>query len=208
MNIINMLGVRYLIAPGRLPEDRFEQVFLDPTKRLITYRNPHVLPRAFLVDSAIVARSEGEVFTSLNSTSFNPSHVAVLEKPPAEKILPQDSTSTVRVAEYASRTITLEVHASAPGLLVLSEIYYPAGWKAFVDGSETEIYRTNSVLRSVIVPAGTHRVNFSFEPSVYSLGYAITNGAWIATLLLILAGVWQIPSVRAKIHLRRGERAG
>jgi len=208
MNIINMLGVRYLIAPGRLPEDRFEQVFLDPTKRLITYRNPHVLPRAFLVDSAIVAGSEGDVFANLNSSSFNPSHAAVLEKSPAQEILPQDSTSMVRVVEYASRAITLEVHASAPGLLVLSEIYYPAGWKAFVDGSETEIYRTNSVLRSVIVPAGTHRVNFSFEPSVYSLGYGITNGAWIATLLLILAGVWQIPSVRAKIHLRRGKRAG
>jgi uncharacterized membrane protein YfhO len=91
-------------------------------------------------------------------------------------------------------------------LLVLSEIYYPAGWNAMIDGAETEIYRTNSILRSVVVPAGDHEVVFSFDPPIYHLGYSVSNGAWALTGLLILVGAWRNPSIRNRFGKKAAER--
>ncbi|MEO8169197.1 MAG: YfhO family protein, partial [bacterium] len=88
---------------------------------------------------------------------------------------------------------------SATSLLVLSEIYYPAGWEAYIDGAETEIYKTNYILRSVIVPAGSHEVVFKFEPKLYALGYTLTNVAWGVAILCILIGLWQTPAVRKRL---------
>ncbi|MEK7250679.1 MAG: YfhO family protein, partial [Bacteroidota bacterium] len=80
--------------------------------------------------------------------------------------------------------IILEAKTSQDGLLVLSEMYYP-GWKASVDGVETEIYRTDYNLRSVFVGAGEHKVEVKFEPATFR------NGMWIsiATLLVCIAGI-------------------
>jgi uncharacterized membrane protein YfhO len=132
----------------------------------------------------------------INSPAFDPSVTAIMEKDPGVKT--PDSTS-VEVEEYHSRRIKVRAYTSAPALLVLSEIYYPAGWKAFVDGHETEILRTNSILRSVVVPAGSHEIVFSFDPESYALGWIVTNAAWGITALCIIGGLWFIPSVRGRL---------
>ena len=62
----------------------------------------------------------------------------------------------------------------------MSEIYYPAGWVARVDGKETPIYPVNTILRGVMVPAGSHTVTLDFEPA--DLRY----GRWISRLALLL----------------------
>ena len=59
MSVINMLNVRYLVAGGRLPEDRFRLVNVDEAKRMLTYENPAALPRAFFVREATPARARG-----------------------------------------------------------------------------------------------------------------------------------------------------
>jgi uncharacterized membrane protein YfhO len=67
-------------------------------------------------------------------------------------------------------------------LLVLSEIYYPAGWNAHVDGTPAEIHRTNYILRSVVVPSGSHEVVFKFEPTFYDIGYTLSNAGGLLRL--------------------------
>ena len=90
-------------------------------------------------------------------------------------------------------------------LLVVSEIYYPAGWHATIDGAETEILKTNYVLRSVVVPAGRHTVEFRFNPASTALGYTVSQAGWGAALLLILAGAF--PFVREKLGKKAGEKS-
>ncbi len=186
MAVVNMLGVRYFIAPGELPTGRFALAHSDPSKGIFAYHNPHALPRAFFVDEALEVRSDTEVFAVLNSPAFDPSRTAVLQDPLPTEISPRDTMTEARIVDYRSRLISLETSTSAPALLVLSEVFYPAGWKAFVDGKETPILRTNSILRSVVVPAGTHTVVFSFEPTAYEAGWKLTHAAWAATALLLL----------------------
>jgi len=60
-------------------------------------------------------------------------------------------------------------------------VYYPAGWKAYVDGEEVPIYRANYLFRAVPVPAGEHTVTLRFEPESHRIGLIIS---WITTLLV------------------------
>jgi len=197
MNVVNMLNVRYVVSSLQLPADRFTPVHTDQSRKMVVYRNLSSLPRAFFVRDIAVAGSESGVFDLINSPAFDPSVTAILEKDPGVK--PMADSTSVQIEEYQSRRIRLRTFATGPSLLVLSEIYYPAGWNASVDGQPVEIYRTNSILRSVAVPEGSHEITFSFEPSTYSAGQVTTHVAWGITALCILAGLWSVPTIRQRL---------
>jgi hypothetical protein len=199
MNVVNMLNAKYLLAAGQLPADRFRLVNVDESKRIVTYENPGCLPRAFFVDTIWVAQDDQKVFRMLNSAEFDASHTAILEKPPGMQVDRPESTF-VDITEFKSTQIVLQTYASSSALLVLSEVYYPAGWKAFVDGNEVPILKTNYVLRSVVVPAGRHQVTFKFEPAVYRIGWAITHAAWGVSILCILVGLWRAPAFLSRFR--------
>ncbi len=199
LNVLNMLNVEYLVVPGLLPETSpFKQVNVDQTQRLITYMNPAALPRAWYVGDITVAGSDHEVFQKLNAPDFDPARTAICAIRPAAPVETPDSGSLPVITQYESGRIALHSDTKVPTLLVLSEIYYPAGWKAFVDGEETEILRTNYVLRSIPVPAGNHEIEFRFEPETYRIGWILSNAAWGVTALLVLFGAWRLPSVRSR----------
>jgi membrane protein YfhO len=192
LNVINMLNVKYLVGDQRMQ---------DGTARLVTQLNPGFLARAWFVDSVVVSRSKEQTFRILNSPSWNPATTAILEKDLPSK--PSTSRADgVAVPNYTSREISLKTNTAGTALLVISEIYYPAGWRAFIDGTETEIYKTNYILRSVLVPPGNHEVQLRFDPPVYYLGYTLTQGAWGLVVLLILAGLLRKPSVMRKLGLK------
>jgi hypothetical protein len=202
MNVVNMLNTEYILAQGRLPEDRFTLVNADNAKKILTYRNNRALPRAFFVNGVELAQSPAEVFATLNSPAFDAGKTAVLENVAGIQVSAPDSASA-RITEYQSRHIAIQVFASSPALLVVSEVYYPAGWKAFVDGKESEIYKTNSILRSVLVPAGAHEVAMNFDPPMYRAGYMASNIAWAIALICILLGLWRMPQIRELLKKRK-----
>jgi uncharacterized membrane protein YfhO len=201
MNIVNMLNAKYMIAQGRLPEDKFQPVAYDQTRQTVTHLNPAFQPRAFFVNEVTVVKNKNEVFQTLNSAVFNSRTNAVLEKQPS--VFPQksDSVSAV-ITSYKSSQIEIATYCNNTSLLVLSEVYYPAGWKAYIDGNETEIYKTNYILRSVVVPSGNHKVEFKFDPPIYLTGFTITHIAWIITILLIMIGMYQSPIGRKLLKSR------
>lgn len=205
MNIINMLNAKYLVVQFQLPEDRFSLVNVDQVKRTLVYQNPHALPRVFFVDSVVAARNQTQVFNILNSPTFNSGTTAVVEKPIAQPMTRPDSSSA-EIAEYQSRRIVIKAYTSSPALLVLSEVYYPAGWKASIDGTETEIFKTNYILRSVVVPAGSHEVTFTFDPPIYAIGWNLSRAAWGITFLCIVIGLWQIPEIRSRLGGKKREQ--
>jgi hypothetical protein len=188
MNTTNMLNAKYLLSIGKLPEDKFRVVHIDQAKGIVTSLNLTCLPRAFFVNQALVARNKSEVFETLNSPSFNPQVQAILEEEPSP-VPTKPDTGSVTITSYHAHDIQLEAFTDKPSLLVLSEVYYPPGWKAYVDGKETTIYKTNYVLRSVVVPAGKHIVEFKYYSATYALGLTVSSLGWGISAAMILAGV-------------------
>jgi uncharacterized membrane protein YfhO len=72
-----------------------------------------------------------------------------------------------------------------------------------VDGQETEILKTNYILRSIVVPPGSHTIEFRYDPPMYRAGYLISNVAWAIALCCVLIGLWRLPWVQAKLKSRK-----
>ncbi len=156
--------------------------------------NPTALPRAFMLHHIHIAPTEAELTAYIQGPDFNHRTTAVLEKEPGHALSVPDSgaADSVRITGYENNSIALDVHAAADGLLVLSEIYYP-GWKGFVDGNETEVFRTDYHLRGVFVPRGVHRVDVRFAPASFEQGGIITLAA-----LLICTGGGALSLIRSR----------
>jgi len=190
--VFDMLNTKYYLA---------KQAGKDGDEKVVAQLNPDCLPRAWFVDSFVVSSSKAQSLGILNSESWQPRTTAILDKEPATK--PGKSNgAAVTSFQYASGHISIAVNAPNPALLVVSEIYYPGGWRATIDSAETEIYKTNHILRSVLVPAGSHTIEMTFAPKSYESGMLVSEAAWGVTMLLIVVGVVQLPWVRGK--LKRG----
>jgi hypothetical protein len=188
MNIINMLNVKYVIADGRLPEEYFKIAFVDQREKEIVFENPSYLQRAFFVDSLIVV-DKSTMFQIMNTESFNPKHTAIVQQSIEEKIY-QPLNAKVHIIKQSAHRIELATQNAVSSLLVLSEIYYPVGWKAFVDGKETMILRTNSILRSIVVPSGNHTIEFVYESKVYQSGLLVSYIGWVLAFFFIGTGIY------------------
>ncbi|MFM8912702.1 MAG: YfhO family protein, partial [Flammeovirgaceae bacterium] len=97
-----------------------------------------------------------------------------------------DSLATVLLADFKPSYIKYQSQSTQNGLAVFSEIYYPRGWKAFIDGKESNILRANYVLRALEVPAGNHTIEFKFEPAPYMVGNKVTfASSWVVLLVML-----------------------
>ncbi len=193
--VLNMLNTRYLVSAQPIQADGLTPVVESQGGHL--YRNETALPRAFLVDSVRVVSEKDAIFEAMRDPGFRPGEYAILEKPVAERLGPLGN-STVEITLHTPHRIEMAVDAAAPCLLVLSEIYYPAGWQATIDGQSAEIYQTNYVLRSVVVPKGRHEVVMTFQPSSFTAGNLVSR----ITSALVLAGLLAAGAMRIRKNLK------
>jgi hypothetical protein len=155
------------------------------------YRNPNVLPRAYVADHAEVVSGQG-ILERLTASDFNPWVTALLEEPlPADKGAGLASTSrrslsTARVVRYQPNRVEIEAEMAAPGLLILSDAYYP-GWTMTVDGQPAPLLRVNYALRGGYLSPGTHYVVFRFAPVAFYIGLAVTCAALAAGTGVLIA---------------------
>lgn len=167
--VIGMLNAKYIITPG----DKGQAV---------PQINPYALGNAWFVDKLVVAGDAREESEALDHIDL--SHEAVLDRSFAgyvsdfEPAIPDDAS--VVLNEYTPKELDYTCSSSAPGTIVFSEIYYPHGWKATLDGQPVDHYRVNYMLRAVNVPAGTHNIHFIFDPD------SVRKGNTIATVCIIL----------------------
>jgi hypothetical protein len=99
--------------------------------------------------------------------------------------MPLDNISDVSLIHYHPDGSTYEVSTEHDGVLVLSEVWYPDGWKATVDGIDVPLVRANYILRALPIKAGRHRVKLRFEPSGRKLA-GLSSGFGSAVLLIFL----------------------
>lgn len=97
-----------------------------------------------------------------------------------------DSASSIEIKEHKPNYLKYESQSQFNALAVFAEIYYPKGWKAFIDGKEAPILRADYILRALEIPAGKHTIEFKFAPEAYTVGNKITTASsWITVLALL-----------------------
>ncbi len=154
--------------------------------RLALVANPTYLPRAFMVYRTHSAPSEDSLVAYMSSPAFDERSIAALEEP-APPGFTQDTSHvpwTAEVTGYSDNGITVHVRTDRPGMLVVSETFFP-GWRAFLDNGEVPIIRCDYKLRAVVMPGGDHILRMVFAPTSYKIGSMAT----VASLLICGGGI-------------------
>lgn len=117
-----------------------------------------------------------------------------------KQIVP-DSTAHIDLKKYQPNELEYSSVSKTPQLAVFSEIYYPKGWKMFIDGKEVPYIKADYLLRAVHVPAGSHTLKMVFEPEVIKTGKMISMAVFGLFLLLAALGIWFLVKNRERRDL-------
>lgn len=200
-NALDLLSTRYVISRSSIPFA--DLAYIGESSGFNVYENLDYRPRAWLVGETEVIGNASDTWARLQSADFNPAVTAVLPSPLPQQVTPVDSTSLLQVTtlEHAPRTLSYSVETDAPRLLVLSEVYYPAGWEAMVNGEPVDIIRANYLLRAILVPAGSSTVTLRFEPASYVWGrrVSIMSTILVYGLLFGLLGMSWMRRTKGKV---------
>ena len=115
---------------------------------------------------------------------------------------------------YDNDVIEYTSNSNGPQFAVFSEVYYPYGWNAYIDGKKVDYVKTNYILRGLSIPAGQHAIRFAFEPASYKKGVSITFISSFLIVILVLGGIlmaWRekrhnpLPPTESESKLKSGK---
>ena len=176
--VMDMLNVKYLLF-----EEASQQKVVD---------NPTALGNAWTIDSLKVASSADDLLEQMKTLDF--SNQALVLKNETPQNIPHrfnsDATKEIYLISAKPTNLRYAFSASEEQMVVFSEIYYPNGWYAEIDGKAVDHFPVNYVLRGMLVPAGNHTINFRFEPQVINLGVNIRLIALLVFLMLVSSMVY------------------
>lgn len=175
--IMNMLNAKYLVYGGSADN---------------VIPNPGTLGNAWFVSDVTTVKSPTEELQRV--CSIDPRQTAVIDG--SKFTVPNfsfDSAATLTLLEQNPNYLKYESQSQENGFAVFSEIYYPKGWIAHIDGKEVDIVRANYVLRALSIPAGKHTIEFSFKPDAYVVGNKVTMiSSWMMMLMVVGCVVWEL----------------
>ncbi|MBT8263282.1 MAG: YfhO family protein [Bacteroidia bacterium] len=179
IGILNMMNVRYIIGQS-------------PNGGPVAQRNPFTNGNAWFVENVLIAENANEELLLLDSLDTKKTvviHNEFKEGLPLDNIV-RDSTATIDLTEVRPDYMVYESSSKSPQLAVFSEVYYPKGWNAYLNGEAVEYIRANYVLRAMALPAGNHKIEFRFEPKVIQTGSTISLSSFILLILILAGGLW------------------
>jgi hypothetical protein len=167
---LNMLNTKYIIY--------------NPDAAPIT--NPKALGNAWFVEKPeFVPNADAEISLTCRT---DPAKTAVIDKRFSKLVSAASYTPAegdkIELVSYKANELVYKSKAASEKFAVFSDIYYPAGWKCFIDGKEAPYFRADYVLRAMIVPGGDHEIRFFFKPGSYYTGNMISL---VSSLILFLA---------------------
>ena len=172
LQILNMLNAKYFILPGG--ENNAE----------IPLKNPMVNGNAWLVEKIVSVENANEEIIYLGK--INTKKEAVSQENFIKSLglkLNYSAKGVIKLISYQPNNLVYQSETSSEEFAVFSEIYYPKGWNAYIDGQLKEHASVNYVLRGLAIPAGKHKIEFKFKPVTYTNG---NNIATIGSILLII----------------------
>jgi len=198
--VLSMLNTKYIIQDG-------------PNGQAVASQYPLACGNAWFVSEIKWVKNADEEMNSLNAPSlanpldstmgkFQPLKTAIIResfKNDMKDIATgKDSASAIKLLKYSPRRLEFESKNAQAGLAVFSDIWYPEGWTATIDGKKVPILRADYVLRALQVPAGDHIIKFSFDSKTYYKGERIALICSILLLLFIIAAAFFLWKKREK----------
>jgi hypothetical protein len=153
--VLNMLNTKYIVV--------------KPNQRAILNTNAN--GNAWFVDTVVNVKNANDEMSGLaglNSKTTALVNIAEFAKSAvtAKKAI-ADSTAIITLAKYHTKVLKYKSKSAKSAPAIFSEIYYPEGWNCYIDGNLTPPFRANYILRGVVVPAGSHTIEWRFEPASF-----------------------------------------
>ena len=180
-NGVDLMATRFIIARNLFPNSKL--AYVAPDSSMIVVEREKPMPRAWFVSETKTVQDAKQAWEQLRAPQFNLRQTAITAKDPGLKPAVTDTTgqlANVRLKSWKPDEIVWEAKTDVPRLMVASEVWYPAGWAATVDGKPAEIFQTDYVVRGVVVPAGQHEVKMTFAPARDAMSRLLAE---LATLL-------------------------
>lgn len=179
-NVLNMLNTKYIImsprTEGGMPQAQ---------------RNPGALGNAWFVHTLNWVETADQEIEALNPP-FAADTTAIADIRFKEKISQTWSApvagDTIMLTSYKPNELIYSSRSAGERLAVFSEVYFPNGWKVWINDQPADHFRVNYILRAMNIPSGNHTIKFRFDPDDYTKGNAVGDfSSAIISLLLIVA---------------------
>ena len=182
MDVLNLLNTKYIIAqdengnPVRyLNEEANGNAWFIREFKTVSSVNEEIKTLDSL-DNKNIAVLNSEEFGNRFANDGNPKYVV-------------DSLATIELMDHQPNYLKYRSHNNHDGFVVFSEIFYPKGWKTYIDGQKADHIRVNYTLRGMEIPKGKHVIEFKFDPEVVKTGSKITLASSVLFVVLFFVGV-------------------
>ena len=204
LKVISMLNGKYIILGGEYPP----------------VENPYAMGHAWFVDSFVPAATPDDEIALLASTDLGKTAVIGNDFEWAQKAIMSGEVETspdhITLTRYAPNELRYSFSTTAARPAIFSEVYYPKGWKAWIEPAGTygevrnghyrptaeakplELFRADWILRGAMIPEGEGQLIMRFEPDSYQLGENISTASSIALILLLVLSVTGMLGIHRK----------
>jgi membrane protein YfhO len=175
-NILNMMNAKYIIFTN--PQTNQQQ--MQP--------NAYAYGPCWLVKNVRIVEGPAEEIEAIGTAHLR--DTAIVQKTFSNTVIqPQwDSAASIKLSKFDNDTMHYSFSSTTPQFAVFSEVYYPHGWNAYIDGKKVDYCKADYVLRGLSIPAGQHSIRFIFEPASYKKGVRIAYASSFLVLILFLGG--------------------
>ena len=194
LKVISMLNGKYIILDGEYPP----------------VANLHAMGHAWFVDNYVSAATPDDEIGLIRETDLSETAIIGNDFKMAQCMFPVMSGLTedqIALTHYAPNELRYSFSTATPRAAIFSEVYYPKGWKAWIEPKGTygevrnghyrptaeaqpaELFRANWILRGAILPGGEGELIMRFEPDSYQVGENISRTSSVALILLLIAAI-------------------
>ncbi len=176
-NLLNMLNTKYIIYNPEAPP----------------MENPFRLGSAWFVEDIRKVNDADEDVVAIGN--IDPKSEATITPEFADQVsgfsYQEAADAKIAVDTHLPNYIKYIYQSPVPQATIFSEIYYADGWNAYIDGKPADYFRTDYLLRGMIIPEGSHTIEFKFEPQEFATANMVSTIFSVAVLLLLVAGLWK-----------------